>query len=137
MAVKEPESMDEVVYFTNRFLENDGKAKAWAYRIDCPECSNAKMGKPVEKGKIKRRAKEYICPECGHTEEAKEHEKKLVIEVIYTCPHCSHEGTATTEYKRKTFQGVPAYVFNCENCGEKIGITKKMKSKKEKKKKDK
>ncbi len=132
MGFREPESMDEVVYFTNRLLENNGRVKAWAYRLDCPECRGAKMGKPVEKGKIKRRAKEYVCPECGFKEEGKEHEKRLVVEVVYTCPHCSHEGEATTEYKRKTFQGVPAYVFKCGGCAGKIGITKKMKKKKEK-----
>lgn len=130
MALRHPESMDEIVYFTNRTLENNGKVKAWAYRVDCPECKKALMGKPVEKGKIKRRAKEYVCPECGHTEENTEHEKKLVLEISYTCPHCNHSDETTAEYKRRTFGGVPAYVFKCQNCGEKIGITKKMKRKK-------
>ncbi|MFO8016093.1 MAG: hypothetical protein R6U32_03240 [Candidatus Woesearchaeota archaeon] len=130
--LEQPKSMDECVYFTRRTLENGGKIMAWAYRIDCPKCGKAKMGKPVEKGKVKRRAKEYICPECGHTEEKEEHEPKLTLEVIYTCPHCGHEGEAKTEYKRKTFEGVPAYVFKCEKCGNKIGVTKKMKEGKKK-----
>ena len=34
---------------------------------------------------------------------------------------------AKTEYKLKSFKGVKAYVFQCGKCGEKIGITKKMK----------
>ena len=130
MALREPESAEEVVYFTNRTLENEGKVKAWAYRLDCPECKKALMGKPVEKGKIKRRAKYYVCPECGHNESDKEHEKKLTIEIIYKCPHCNSEGETTTDYTRRTFQGVPAYVFKCKSCDQKIGITKKMKTKK-------
>ncbi|MFC1755615.1 hypothetical protein ACFL96_19875 [Thermoproteota archaeon] len=131
--LKEPESMDECVYFTRRILE-DGKGKimAWVRRIDCPKCSKAKMGKPVDKGKIKIRAKEYVCPECGHIETKEEHEPKLTVEVKYTCPHCGDEGDATTEFKRKTFEGVPAFVFVCNKCGEKIGISKKMKKSKKK-----
>ncbi|MFW6013584.1 MAG: hypothetical protein ACOCQG_00260 [Candidatus Nanoarchaeia archaeon] len=130
MSLKEPESAEEVVYFTNRALENEGRVKAWAYRIYCPECKKALMGKPVEKGKIKRRAKYYICPECEYNESDKEHEAKLTLEVVYKCPHCSNEGETTTEYKRKTFQGVPSFIFKCLECGQKIGITKKMKTKK-------
>ncbi|MCX8147411.1 MAG: hypothetical protein N3D84_03010 [Candidatus Woesearchaeota archaeon] len=127
MALKIPDSMEECVYFTNRTLENNGKAMAWAYRIKCPKCGKAKMGKPVEKGKVKIRAKEYVCPACGFTESKEEHEKKLKLEIIYACPYCGNKGEATTEYKRKMFDGVPAYVFACEKCGKKIGITKKMK----------
>jgi len=130
MSLREPESAEEVVYFTNRALENDGRLKAWAYRVCCPKCEKALMGKPVEKGKIKRRAKYYVCPECGYDETDKDHEKRLTIEVIYKCPHCSSEGETTTEYKRRTFQGVASYVFKCVSCGQKIGITKKMKTKK-------
>jgi len=125
--VREPESMEEVIYFTNRTLDNNGKIMAWVYKVDCPECGKAKMGKPVEKGKVKIRAKEYVCPECGFSEEKKEHEEKLIVEIKYTCPYCSDVGEATTEYKRKSFEGVPSYVFVCEACGKKIGITKKMK----------
>jgi predicted RNA-binding Zn-ribbon protein involved in translation (DUF1610 family) len=125
--VREPESMDEVIYFTNRTIDNDGKIKAWVYKADCPKCGKAKMGKPVEKGKVKIRAKEYVCPECGYTEEKKEHEDKLTVEIKYTCPYCGDEGEATTEYIRKTFEGVPSHVFECVACGKKIGITKKMK----------
>lgn len=134
MALEIPESMDELIYFTNRTVET-GKIKAWVYKADCPECGKAKMGKPVEKGKVKVRAKEYVCPDCGFTEEKKEHEEKLTVEVLYTCPHCGHDGEATTLFKRKTFQGVPSYVFVCDGCGQKIGITKKMKAAKKKKKK--
>lgn len=125
--MREPESMDECVYFTNRTLENDGRIRAWTLKIDCPECGKAKMGKPVEKGKVKIRAKEYVCPECGHTEDKPEHEAKLTVDVVYKCPHCGNEGETHTEYKRKSFQGVPSYVFVCDSCNKKIGITKKMK----------
>ena len=125
--LKEPESAEEVVYFTKRSLDQGGHVKAWAYRIKCPECDKALMGKPVEKGKIKRRAPVYVCPECGHEEEKSEHEKKLHLEIIYVCPHCKDHGEATTEYKRAKFEGKPAFVFVCGSCGQKIGITKKMK----------
>jgi predicted RNA-binding Zn-ribbon protein involved in translation (DUF1610 family) len=131
--ITEPENMDELVYFTNRTLENNGKIKAWVYKIDCPKCKKEKMGKPVEKGKVKIRAKEYVCNSCKYLEQQKEHEDKLTVEVIYTCPYCGFSGEATTEYKRKTFMGVPSYVFKCGKCNEKIGITKKMKTKKQKK----
>jgi len=132
MAITEPESTEGLIYFTNRTLDPDGKVMAWVYKAECPECGKAEMGKPVEKGKVRIRAKEYVCPECGHTEEKAEHEEKLTLEIKYTCPHCSFSGETTTEYKRKSFEGVPSYVFLCEKCGRKIGITKKMKKGKKK-----
>jgi len=130
--VTEPESMDDLIYFTRRAI-GTGKAMAWVYKKECPECHKAKMGKPVDKGHVKIRAKEYVCPECGFTEEKDVHEESLQVEAKYTCPHCGKEGTGTTECKRKTFEGVKAYVVECEHCGGKIGITKKMKAGKKKK----
>ncbi len=131
MALKEPSSMEQIVYFTNRTLGN-GYARAWVYKADCPKCKKAKMGKPVEKGKVKIRADEYVCPKCSYKEGKTEHEEKLTLEILYKCPHCGNESEATTEYKRKTFEGVPAYVFECGKCKKKIGITKKMKEGKKK-----
>lgn len=122
----EPQSMDEVVYFTNRSV-GEGKIRAWARKKECPACHKAKMGKPVEKGKVLIRAKEYVCPLCGHTEEKKEHEHGLEMEIIYVCPYCRHSGTAKCDYRRRTWQGVQAYVFSCGSCGKAIGISKKMK----------
>ena len=130
MSLKIPESTEECLYFTRRTLGEKGKIMAWVYKKDCPKCGKAKMGKPVEKGSVKIRAKEYVCPGCSHAEEKKAHEESCMVEVIYTCPQCGSEGEATTEYKRKSFYGVPAYVFACGKCGKKIGITKKMKAKK-------
>jgi len=130
MALKEPESTNECVYFTNRTLDNNGKIRAWVFKKECPECKKAVMGKPVVKGKVKIRATEYVCPECGYKEEKKEHEDTLIVSVQYTCPFCSKSGEATTPYKRKTYQGVSSYVFDCNDCGEKIAITKKMKESK-------
>jgi predicted RNA-binding Zn-ribbon protein involved in translation (DUF1610 family) len=133
LTITEPESMDELIYFTRRAIGN-GKVMAWVYRKECPKCHKAKMGKPVDPktGSAKIRAKEYTCPECGFTEEKVAHEESLMLEAKYTCPHCGKEGTATTEYKRKTFEGVPSYVVVCEHCSGKIGITKKMKEGKKK-----
>lgn len=133
MALKQPESMDDLLYFTRRTLEPKGRVMAWAFKKDCPECGKALMGKPVEKGKVKIRAKEYVCPSCGHVEDKAEHEKTVELNVQYTCPSCEHQGEATTPYKRKTFKGVKAFVVQCEECGEKIPVTKKMKEPKKKK----
>ena len=133
MALEVPSSMDECIYFTRRTEGEKGHLMAWARKKECPSCHKALMGKPVEKGKIKIRATEYVCPSCGHTEAKADHEEGLEVNCIYTCPHCEHKGEATMPYKRKTWQGVKAFVFNCEDCGEKIGITKKMKEPKKKK----
>jgi|TARA_B100001971_G_C18210360_1_gene550281 ssDNA-binding Zn-finger/Zn-ribbon topoisomerase 1 len=129
--VTEPESMNDVIYFSNRSV-GTGKVRAWVYRKQCPECDKAKMGKPVVKGKVKIRAKEYVCPGCNHTEEKEEHEESLTLEAIYTCPECGKEGEGTTMYKRKSFQGVKAYVVECQHCEAKIPITKKLKAIKKK-----
>lgn len=135
MALKEPESAEEVFYFTNRDLENDGHAMAWVYRPDCPECGKGKMGKPVnpKTGRPIKKSEIYVCPECGHEENCEEYDETLFVEIKYKCPHCQKEGETTTEYKRKTYKGVPSYVFTCVDCGEKIGLTKKMKKPKKKK----
>ncbi len=130
--VTEPQNMDDLVYFTNRTAGDKGKIRAWVYKVECPKCHKAKMGKPVEKGKVKSRADHYICPACGYKEEKKEHEEALTVEIKYTCPHCGKEGEATTIYKRRPFEGVPSYVFECVFCKKKIGITKKLKEGKKK-----
>ena len=91
------------------------------------------MGKPVEKGKVKMRATIYVCNECGFSVPKEEIEPTLDVNVDYKCPHCGSEGQTTCKYKRKSFEGVPSYVFECGKCGKKIGITKKMKAVKKKK----
>jgi len=134
--MKEPESMEECLYFTNRTLEEGkGQAMAWVFKSDCPECGKVKMGKPVDPktGKVKIRAKEYICPECGHIVPKEEFESTMTMNIKYTCPFCSNEGEATTEYQLKSYKGVKAYIFECSKCKEKIGVTKKMKAIKKKK----
>jgi len=133
MPITEPESMDDLIYFTNRTLEEGkGKIKAWVYKKMCPQCNKAKMGKPVEKGKVKIRAKEYVCPACNFTEEKQAHEESLTLEAKYLCPQCGKEGESTTPYKRKSFMGVKAYVVECSNCKAKLPVTKKMKEVKKK-----
>ena len=86
--MKEPTSMEECIYFTNRNI-NSGKVKAWVFKEKCPKCGLGLMGKPVEKGKVKIRATEYVCPECGYKEEKTEHEESLTLEAKYKCPKCS------------------------------------------------
>lgn len=127
MAVKLPNSTEEVVYWTTRKVGN-GQIKAWAYRQDCPECGKAKMGKPADaKGHVKIRATYYECPSCKHTIDKKPYEESLEVEILYTCPKCGNKGEAAVPFKRKKYQGVDSIVFNCGKCQEKIPITKKMK----------
>lgn len=137
MGLKEPESMDELVYFTKRTI-NNGRVKAWVYREKCPKCQKALMGKPKdEKGKVKVRAKEYQCPECKHTVKKQAYEDTLTANIKYTCPHCSHSGETQVPFKRKKVKifdeeegrekNVDALQFQCEKCKQKINITKKMK----------
>jgi len=138
MTIKEPESMDELVYFTNR-SKNGGSIMAWVYREDCPKCGKAKMGKPKnpKTGKPKIRAKEFVCEECENVIEKEEYEESLNIQVKYTCPKCKHKGETEVPFKWKGTSffdeekqkkvSVKAVVFNCDGCGEKILITKKMK----------
>ena len=131
-----PESMDECIYFTRRKYDtNNGKAIAWVQKKECPKCHKAKMGKPLDSktGRPKIRSDFYECPECKFTEPKVEHEESLQVEILYTCPHCGHSGEAATQYKRKSWEGVKAYVFECEGCDKKIAITKKMATSKKKK----
>ncbi len=126
-----PESMAECAYFTRRAFENS-KIIAWVLKEPCPKCKKGMMGKPVEKGKVKIRATEYVCPECGYSEEKNTYEAKLTCSIQYTCAKCQHSGETTAPFKRKSFQGVKAIVFECQGCHEQIPITKKMKEIKKK-----
>jgi len=134
MALKQPESTAECVYFTRRATDN-GKIVCWVFKENCPKCGKAPMGKPKDKktGSVKIRAKEYVCPACDYKIEKQEYEDTLTANIEYTCPHCSNTGETQIPYKRKTFQGVKALVFNCDKCNEKIPISKKMKAGKKKK----
>jgi len=136
--VKEPESMDELIYFTKRAV-GDGYVKGWVYKEMCPSCGKGLMGKPVDRktGKVKIRAKDYVCPECNHTVEKEEYEETLTCEAKYTCPKCKFEGETENPFKWKNAKifnveeqkdkAAKAITFNCEKCSEKIAITKKMK----------
>ena len=132
--LKKPESVEECVYFTNRIIDS-GRAMAWVSRKQCPKCKKGIMGKPQKKGgKIDKKADHYVCYSCGYQESSEQFENSLAINVEYKCPHCGNEGETTSEYKRKRFEGVPSYVFECQKCNRKIGLTKKLKSTKKKKK---
>ena len=128
MEWKEPNSMKECLYLTKRETPEIGRIRAWVLRLECPKCHEATMGKPIDPKtkKSKIRSKEYVCPACGYTEEKLEHEAKCEVMIDYTCT-CGFSGKTTTPYKRKQWNGVDSYVFVCDGCGKKIGITKKMK----------
>lgn len=134
MSLKFPESMDECIYFTRRVIGN-GKAVAWVFKEECPECHKDLMGKPKDEktGRAKIRATEYVCPSCSHTVEKKEYEETLTCNIQYTCPDCKHAGEIAVPYIRKSFKGAKAVIFECAECNTKIPITKKMKAPKEKK----
>lgn len=139
MAMQFPDSMDELVYFTRRKLDTDGKAIAWVYRQDCPKCKKAKMGKPVDEktGKPKTRAKEYVCPACGYTVPKDEYEETLQLDVMYTCPHCHKEGEYSGPFHRKSIRifdvekqkkvAAKGVKFKCQHCQGEMVITQKMK----------
>ena len=136
MALKKPKSVEECVYFTNRTI-GSGTVMAWVFRKECPKCKKDIMGKPQKKGgKVDKKADHYVCYSCGYQESNDKVENSLILNVEYRCPHCGFEGEATSEYKRKTFEGVPSYVFECQKCKKKIGLTKKLKESKKKKKED-
>jgi uncharacterized CHY-type Zn-finger protein len=128
MLLKEPQSMDELVYFTRRDI-GAGKARCWVFKEKCPKCKNAFMGKPVVKGKVKVRAKEYVCPSCEYLVEKLAYEESLTANVHYVCPACSFSGYAQVSFKRKRIDGILALQVACEKCKGKINITKKMKVK--------
>ena len=139
MVVKEPKSMDECIYFTNRSIGEKGRIKAWVFKQKCPKCGKELMGKPKDPktGKAKIRAKEYVCPSCKYTVEKQEYEETLNICVKYTCPHCSNNSELETQFKRKKVQifkeekkkkvSIDSVRFQCDRCGKNIDITKKMK----------
>lgn len=139
MALRQPESMEECVYFTKRNIGEKGKVKVWVFRENCPKCGKALMGKPRDEktGKVKIRAKEYICPECGYKMEKEEYEDTLTANISYTCPKCGHQGEIPIPFRRKKIRvfdkvkqkkvTADALVFHCKNCDEKINVTKKMK----------
>ena len=92
------------------------------------------MDKPQKKnGKVDRKADYHLCNSCGYRESNEQVENSLVINIEYKCPDCGNEGQTTSEYKRKTFEGVPSYVFECQKCHKKIGLTKKLEESKKKK----
>lgn len=132
MALRQPESMDECVYFTQRPLEGDkGSVRVWALKQACPKCKKAIMGKPRDKkGKVLIRASEYVCPSCGYTLEKKAYEESLTANAEYKCPACSSAGEAQIPFKRKNIEGIPTLRFQCAKCKANIDVTKKLKEKK-------
>jgi len=139
MSLKEPVSMDDLVYFSRRKLGEHGKVICWAYRKVCTKCKKAKMGKPInpKTGRPKSRSKEYVCPGCSLTLEKEEYENTLILEAKYTCPHCKKPGESTAPFIKKSFRvfdekkqkkvSVKAIRLTCEHCTGNIDITPRMK----------
>ena len=127
MALEQPKSMDELVYFTRRKI-GEGKVKVWVFCKECPKCGKL-MKKPRDPktGKPKIRADTYVCVGCGYEEPKTEVEHSLTANISYTCPECNYEGEIAIPFKRKSYKGTKALVFECEKCKTKIPITKKMK----------
>lgn len=136
--MKEPNSIEECVYFTIREI-GKCRVKAWVLKEICPKCNQSLMGKPRDsKGKVKIRAVEYACGNCGHREGKDEYEDRLNANIAYTCPHCSHQGGTTVPFKRKKvkildedglkMKTVESLRFQCESCKKNIDIVKKMKA---------
>ena len=129
MALQQPKSMDELVYYTSRDL-GKGDVRMWVFRKQCPKCGT-QMAKPKDsRGKVRVRTKEYVCSKCGHKEENKAYEDSLLANVEYTCPQCSNRSETQVPFKRKLIEGVPTIRITCGKCGSNIDVTKKMKEKK-------
>ena len=135
--LREPKSMEECVYMTNRFIGEKGSVRCWVFREQCPKCHKGLMGKPRdESGKVKIRAKEFVCPECMYTV-GKEYEDTLTANIAYTCSKCEHSGDVQMPFKRKKMKmfdeevqkqvTVDALQFLCQKCSEKTYVTKKLK----------
>ena len=130
MALREPASMEECVYFTNR-VSPRGKIRAWVFREICPQCKKELMGKP------KLRAEIYICPACSYSTPFEAYEDTLTTNIQYTCENCLKTGELQVPFKRKKvkiFDGesqkeksADAIVFHCLSCQHKLYVTKKMK----------
>ena len=139
MALTEPKSMEECVYFTNRLLNEKGKARCWVFREKCSKCGKGLMNKPRDPktGKIQIRAKEFKCPECSYTLPEQEYEDSLTANIQYTCPYCSHNGEIQVPFERKKVRilneaetkkkTTESLRFQCQKCNKNIDITKKMK----------
>ena len=135
--MREPKSTNECIYFTRR-NDNSEKVKCWVFKEKCPECGKGLMQKPRDPktGKPKIRSTEYVCSECGFAIEKKKHEDTLTANIQYECS-CGHKGEIEIPFKRKNIQrvneetgkkkSVPALQFECEGCGKKHYVTKKMK----------
>ncbi len=133
MPLKQPESMEECVYYTQRSLGSDGRGsvRVWVFRQACPKCGKSAVGKPRGKnGKVQVRAKEYVCPSCGFSAEKQAYEESLTANAEYTCPACGNRGEAQIPFKRKNIEGVQTLRFQCQKCKASIDVTKKMKEKK-------
>ncbi len=139
MAIQEPSSMSECIYFTSRVLQNNGKIRAWVLREHCPKCNQGLMGKPLDKktGRPKIRSELYECPHCKYSAPIQEYEDTLTISILYTCPGCNNQGETQSPFKWKKAKVLDEesgkqstanlIKFQCSKCNKELSITKKMK----------
>jgi len=100
MPLRQPESMDECVYFTRR-TNPTGTIVAWVFRAQCPACNKGLMGKPIDKkGKVLKKSPNYICKECKHEAEKEAYEDTLIVNIDYVCPHCGSHAECQVPFKR-------------------------------------
>ena len=138
MALVEPKSMDECVYFTNR-VSDKGKTRCWVIREKCTKCNKGLMSKPRDPktGRIQIRAKEFKCSECNYTVAEQGYEDSLTANIQYTCQHCNHNGEIQVPFKRKKVKVfdeenmkskmIESLRFQCQKCSKNIDITHKLK----------
>src|SRR3989344_4090690 len=139
MALQEPKSMDECVYFTNRIIGDKGKIRCWVLREKCSKCRKCLMGKPKnpKTGRAQIRAKEYKCLECGYTVAEQAYEDSLTASIQYICQYCANKGELQVPFKRKkvkvldeeNMKGklIESLRFQCQKCNKNLDVTKKMK----------
>jgi hypothetical protein len=126
MAIQRPKSMSELDYYTRRAI-GEGKAEVWVFKQKC-ECGGV-LKKP------KMRATEYICESCEKVVPKADYEATEIAGIVYTCPKCKHSAEKEEPFKRKKVgiiikgkrKSVLSFTFECDSCGEKINVTKKLK----------
>lgn len=126
MTLQRPKSMSELDYYTRRAI-GEGKVEVWVFKQKC-SCGGL-FRKPKKSSPV------YVCDECSKEIDKKEYESNQVACISYTCPKCGNTDEKQEPFKRKRVgimikgkrKSVDAFQFECDACGEKINVTKKLK----------